>query len=299
MVLTEVKRGGNGTSNGEFTAEQVTLIKNTVAKGATDDEFELFMYRANSLGLDPLSGQIHFIKRKSWNTQTRTYDEKGTIQIGIDGFRAIAERTTKYAGQDPIIFVVDREGAVKEVEYVLPTDKPIAARAAVYKEGMQKPIVCYAHYTDYVQTDQSGNATKMWKKWAIMLPKCAEALSFRKAFPDIFSSVYEYSEIPAASADAPETGDKPEQSPKKEAPEAGAPESKPASSDASGSKEPRATPKQIVAINSLFKKNGVADEARATWLKEKLDIDTADISTVSMKQASAIIEELNKNNRNN
>ena len=46
-----------------YTPEQIQLIKNTVAKGATDDEFKLFMYRARLLKADPLKpGRIHFVK---------------------------------------------------------------------------------------------------------------------------------------------------------------------------------------------------------------------------------------------
>jgi len=71
----------------KFTDEQLKLIKDTVAKGATDDELKLFLYRAQSLGLDPLkTGQIYFIKYGSG---------PGTIVVGIDGFRARANRTGK------------------------------------------------------------------------------------------------------------------------------------------------------------------------------------------------------------
>ena len=65
------------------------LVKKTVAKGASDDELELFLYQARRTGLDPLARQIYFVKR----------GDQGTIQTAIDGFRVIAGRTQKYAGQ--------------------------------------------------------------------------------------------------------------------------------------------------------------------------------------------------------
>ena len=70
----------------QFTNEELDLIKNTVAKGATDNELKLFLYTAKERGLNPLTRQIHFVKR----------GDNGVIQTGIDGFRLIAERTGQY-----------------------------------------------------------------------------------------------------------------------------------------------------------------------------------------------------------
>ena len=78
----------------DFTPGQIATIKETVANGASDNELKLFLYQCSRTGLDPLSRQIHFIKRGG----------KATIQTGIDGFRAIAERTGKYAGNDDYLF---------------------------------------------------------------------------------------------------------------------------------------------------------------------------------------------------
>lgn len=87
-----------------WSREDVDLIKNTVARGATDNELKLFLTVAKRSGLDPFSKQIHFVKRRTWNAATNGYIEVGTIQTGIDGYRAIGEKTGTLAGIDDAVF---------------------------------------------------------------------------------------------------------------------------------------------------------------------------------------------------
>ena len=99
-----------------FTPEQMKLITQTVAKGATPNELELFLYRCQNLGLDPLKpGQIYFVKYGS---------SPGTIVVGIEGFRARASRTGKLSGI--------KRGALRDVEGRL-----IGAWAEVYRSDWQ------------------------------------------------------------------------------------------------------------------------------------------------------------------
>ena len=66
----------------QFTPEQMQLITSTVARGASPQELQLFLYRCKLMGLNPLKpGQIHFVKYGN---------SPGTIVVVIDGFRSIA-----------------------------------------------------------------------------------------------------------------------------------------------------------------------------------------------------------------
>lgn len=163
--------------------ERIELIKRMFAKDATDDELQLFLYTAQRLGLDPLARQIHFVKR--WDK--RANKKIGVIQTGIDGYRAIADRTGKYAGNDDAVF-----------RYEEGVDHPIAATVTVYKMIGNKrcPFTATARWDEYCP---EGKAAFMWhSKPHVMLAKCAEALALRKAFPLQLSGVYVDAEMQQA-----------------------------------------------------------------------------------------------------
>jgi phage recombination protein Bet len=160
-----------------FNQEQVNLMTKTVAKGATIDELKLFLYTANKVGLDPLLRQIHFVKRRV-KQPDGTYTEVGTIQVGIDGLRAIAERTKQYAGSDDIVY--DDESKTN----------PSKATATVYRiiGGQRVPFTATARWKEFAPT---GKQSFMWAKMPYhMLGKVAEAQALRKAFPQDMSGLY-------------------------------------------------------------------------------------------------------------
>ena len=178
-----------------FSREQVQLIKDTVARGATDDELRLFLEVCKSKRLDPFSKQIHAVKR--WDSGLRR--EVMSFQVGIDGFRALAERSGRYAGQDaPVWCGLDGQW----VDVWLAAQPPVAAKMSVYKQGFQKPVTRIALYREYVQTTKDGGANSMWQKMpANQLAKCAEALALRAAFPEELTGLYTHEEMGQADND--------------------------------------------------------------------------------------------------
>jgi phage recombination protein Bet len=186
----------------DYDREQVQLIKDSVAKGATDLELRLFLYQCKKTGLDPLSRQIHFIKR--WST--RLQKEEGTIQTGIDGYRAIADRTGQYAGSDDATFQYSE------------FDHPDSATVTVWKlvGGQRCSFTATAHWTEYFPSQEKQQF--FWNKMPHgQLSKCAEALALRKAFPQQLSGVYTNEEMQQAGPEFVQIGDKVVESNTKEA----------------------------------------------------------------------------------
>ena len=75
--------------------DKIQLVKDQICKGATDSELKLFIATANRTGLDPFSKQCWAVKR--WDAGLGR--EVMSFQTGVDGFRVIAQRSDKYAGQ--------------------------------------------------------------------------------------------------------------------------------------------------------------------------------------------------------
>lgn len=190
QIVAPEKEVVNPNTKKPYSKEQIELIARTVAKGATRDELALFMIVANKCGLDPFSRQIYFVKRKD-----KQGNYVGAMQTGIDGYRAIADRSGGYAGSDDAQFDTETE------------KHPNKATVTVYRivQRVRVPFTATARWKEFVPpTGQDF----MWNKMPFnQLGKCAEALALRKAFPNNLSGIYveeEMDHVGAVITDAKE-----------------------------------------------------------------------------------------------
>lgn len=175
----------------QFSVKQLDILKNTICKGVTNEEFEVFLMACHKTQLDPFMRQIYAVKR--WDSKAKK--EIMTIQTGIDGYRLIAERTGCYAPGPEPTYSYDSHGNL------------ISATAYIKKQtrdGTWHTVSASAYFDEYCQmfNDKNTGERKPAGMWTTlprtMLSKCAEAQALRKAFPAEMSGVYTKEEMQQA-----------------------------------------------------------------------------------------------------
>lgn len=159
----------------KYDSKQLKAIKDMFAANLTDEQFQVYLMTCSRLNLDPVAKHIYGIARGG----------KLTIQIGIDGFRFIADRTGAYAPG--------------ETEYLYDKDKKLIGAKVWVKKIVQGQAFAFsetAFFSEY-KPKQNDN---MWKQFPhTMIAKCAEAKALRRAFPNEFCGVYSKEEMSQAS----------------------------------------------------------------------------------------------------
>jgi len=174
------------SEQGFWDDKQLAALKQIGLGNAPKGDLAVFLHYAQRTGLDPFARQIYMIARGG-NFQ---------IQTSIDGFRIVAQRSGKYAGQTKSEWCGD-DGVWKEVW--LSKDFPSAARVGVYNKDFAEPLYAIAKWDSFAVVN-----SPMWKKMPdLMLAKCAEALALRKAFPQDLSGIYTAEEMEQTENPAP------------------------------------------------------------------------------------------------
>lgn len=163
--------------------EQVELIKNTLAKGATDDELKLFIYECQRRGIHPMDRLIHFVKRGQGEKA------KVTFQASIDYLRMRSDESGDYAGIDePVYGELNADGF------------PEWAKVTVYRfmGGHRVGFTGVARWKEFYPGEDQGF---MWRKMSHhMLAKTAEAQARRLANPHRLAGLYIPEEMAQADA---------------------------------------------------------------------------------------------------
>jgi RecT family len=163
----------------KLSSEEITILKNSIAKGATDTELVYLLKVAERRKLDPFKQQIWFVRRWDKNADNGaggTGANVWTAQVGIDGLLFTAARDHK-----------DEFGSVSLPEYgpmVGSPAHPESALIKVWKKGETEPTVAQAWWDEYAPADLTK--APFWRRMPRrMIAKCATALAIRQAYPDL------------------------------------------------------------------------------------------------------------------
>lgn len=155
-----------------FNQGQVELIKNTVAKDATNDELQMFMYLANQYNLDPFKNEIWFMK----------YNGKTNIMTSRDGFLKYAQMNEDFEG---LMSFVVREGDIFEIDaseykvshrFGAKRGSILGAWSRCDRKG-KKPFIAYVEFDEY------NKKQNVWNSYpSAMIQKVAEVFVLKRAF---------------------------------------------------------------------------------------------------------------------
>lgn len=199
-----------------YSHSQLALIRKTVAKDCSSEEFDLFIEICRQQGLDPFKKQIF--------AQVYNKDKKDKRQLvivtSIDGYRAKAQRCGDYRpAEEETKFEMD----VSLKSQANPLGM-IRAVVRVFKFGPDKawyPVVGEARWDEFAPIDEgfdlvdkgetwpdgnpkktripNGSKTLKAGNWQnmphVMLSKCAEAQALRRGWPEVMSGLYLHEEL--------------------------------------------------------------------------------------------------------
>ena len=147
--------------------EDRNLLLATVAKGATEAEFQMFLEFCKSTGLNPFKKEIWFIKTGA-GVQMMT---------GINGFLTIANNHPQFDGMT--VKIDEQDG------------KLVSATCTVYRKDRKYPSEATVYYSEYAKN------SPIWRTMPrMMLQKVAKSVALREAFPQELGGMYTQEEMP-------------------------------------------------------------------------------------------------------
>lgn len=166
----------------ELSREEIELVKNAIAPGATDKELEFCLTVARRYRLDPFRQQIWFVPRKDDDAPS---GKKWVPIVGINGLLHVAARDHRqefgtndepeYGPMHAVKFQRNGQGPEKTLQ------APEWARVKVWKNGSQHPTVATVYWDEiYPSVNYSPLVRQMPR---LMVGKCALAQAIRRTYP--------------------------------------------------------------------------------------------------------------------
>lgn len=159
----------------ELTPELIKLLEQNkiIPAGCPPEQIKFFAKVCEIKKLDPFTRQIHLVERKS--KDNGNWVKSYTIQAGIDGMRAIAQRNAKIKSYKR--WVEKREDDLYGICEIETEDR------GTYKDELP--------FNEYVQRKSDGSINSFWVKFPqTMIKKCAEESVLRMMTPEDLSGVY-------------------------------------------------------------------------------------------------------------
>lgn len=154
-----------------YTPDEIDTIRNTVAKGADNNELAMFLHICQVYGLDPFLKEIYYSK------------EMKTIMSSRDGYLKVAQRDEEFKGMKSAVvfendaFSMDIMSGIIEHKFKATDRGKIVGAWAMVLHKSREPVMQYVPFSEY---DQGRNT---WKKYpSAMILKCAEALALKRQF---------------------------------------------------------------------------------------------------------------------
>lgn len=131
--------------------EMIETLKQTVAKGATDAQFKMFVEVCKATGLNPFLKEIWFVPNVG-------------VMAGRDGYLRVANDHPMFDGMSTTV-ERDEKGV------------PIKATCSVWRKDRSHPITCEAFFDEYRKSSQ------VWQTYrSAMIGKVAEVLALKRSF---------------------------------------------------------------------------------------------------------------------
>lgn len=161
-------------------------VKTYLTKGnghVTDSELLIYMQQCKNYKLDPFAHDVHLVKYSD--------DQPATVIIGKDAFQKRADNNPQYDGMESgVVYASNGELKRRNGALIVQGETLLGAWASVYRKDRGHPTHVEVSLPEY-DTGRSN-----WKRMpATMIVKVAKAQALREAFPNLFSGLYEESEI--------------------------------------------------------------------------------------------------------
>jgi phage recombination protein Bet len=132
--------------------EVIETIAQTVAKGASPAQLQMFLQVCKRTGLDPFLKEIWYVP------------EKGIIMAGRDGYLRVANENPQFDGMETRVERDDKKIPVKAV-------------CTVWRKDRGHPITCEAYFNEYKK------GSPVWTQYpSAMISKVAEVLALKRSF---------------------------------------------------------------------------------------------------------------------